>query len=218
MNDPILAPSLLAGDPAAVGESADIVAGLGLEWLHIDIMDGHFVPNLSFGPGLLAALRRRGSKLFFDTHLMLSSRIATSIRSRRPAPAGSPSTSSRPTTTPRRCAPSARTDAGPGSPSIPAPPRRPWSPCSGRSTWCWSMTVQPGFGGQAFREDVLPEDRSAGPLAGGRTARFSDRGRRGDRARHCRAVPRKGRRHVRGRHLVFAASDKAAFAASFAAL
>ena len=48
------------------------MAGLGIKWLHMDIMDGHFVPNLSFGPETLAALRRHGSELFFDTHLMLS--------------------------------------------------------------------------------------------------------------------------------------------------
>ncbi len=72
MNEPILAPSLLASDHAALGESADAVAKLGLKWLHLDMMDGHFVPNLSFGPETLAALRRDGSKLFFDTHLMLS--------------------------------------------------------------------------------------------------------------------------------------------------
>jgi hypothetical protein len=48
------------------------VSRLGLKWLHLDMMDGHFVPNLSFGPETLAALRRHGSTLFFDTHLMLS--------------------------------------------------------------------------------------------------------------------------------------------------
>lgn len=69
----LLAPSLLAGDHAALGESASIVAGLGLPWLHVDIMDGHFVPNLTFGPEVVAALRRRPdlAGLFLDTHLML---------------------------------------------------------------------------------------------------------------------------------------------------
>jgi len=54
----ILAPSLLAGDHAALAESAAQVAQVGLRWLHLDIMDGHFVPNLSFGPETLTALRR----------------------------------------------------------------------------------------------------------------------------------------------------------------
>jgi len=54
----ILAPSLLAGDHAALATSAAQVAQVGLRWLHLDIMDGHFVPNLSFGPETLTALRR----------------------------------------------------------------------------------------------------------------------------------------------------------------
>jgi ribulose-phosphate 3-epimerase len=72
MYAPLISPSLLAGDHAHLATSAGVVEGLGLPWLHCDIMDGHFVPNLSFGPETLAALRRAGSKLFFDTHLMLS--------------------------------------------------------------------------------------------------------------------------------------------------
>src|SRR5580700_7384424 len=72
MRSPVLAPSILAGDHANLAAEADMVARLGIGWLHLDIMDGHFVPNLSFGPETLAALRRSGSKLFFDTHLMLS--------------------------------------------------------------------------------------------------------------------------------------------------
>ncbi|MDV7400380.1 ribulose-phosphate 3-epimerase, partial [Arthrospira platensis SPKY1] len=43
-----------------------------IRWLHLDIMDGHFVPNLSFGPQTVADLRKRNKRLFFDTHLMLS--------------------------------------------------------------------------------------------------------------------------------------------------
>lgn len=69
---PILSPSILAGDHAHLAASAAQVEALGLKWIHLDIMDGHFVPNLSFGPETLAALRRSGSQLFYDTHLMLS--------------------------------------------------------------------------------------------------------------------------------------------------
>ena len=69
---PILAPSLLAGDHANLGASASLVESAGLKWLHMDIMDGHFVPNLTFGPATLDALRKAGIELFFDTHLMLS--------------------------------------------------------------------------------------------------------------------------------------------------
>ena len=71
MHAPILAPSILAGDHANLTASAAIVEQLGLKWIHLDIMDGHFVPNLSFGPQTVAALRKN-SKLFFDVHLMLS--------------------------------------------------------------------------------------------------------------------------------------------------
>ncbi len=67
----ILAPSLLAGDHAALAESAQLIQDTGLKWAHLDIMDGHFVDNLTFGPETLAALRRRVPDLFYDVHLML---------------------------------------------------------------------------------------------------------------------------------------------------
>jgi ribulose-phosphate 3-epimerase len=66
----LLAPSILAGDHGNLRNSLKIVEDAGLKWVHLDIMDGHFVPNLSFGPQTVKALRP-DSKLFFDVHLML---------------------------------------------------------------------------------------------------------------------------------------------------
>lgn len=65
-----LAPSILAGNHANLADSLQIAESDGREWIHLDIMDGHFVPNLSFGPQTVADLRSQSS-IFFDVHLML---------------------------------------------------------------------------------------------------------------------------------------------------
>jgi ribulose-phosphate 3-epimerase len=66
-----IAPSLLAADFARLGEEVRAVAAAGADWLHLDIMDGHFVPNISFGPGLVKALRKH-TAIPFDVHLMIA--------------------------------------------------------------------------------------------------------------------------------------------------
>lgn len=68
----IIAPSLLASDYTRFGKEAERAAHSGAEWLHLDIMDGHFVENISFGPGVVAAVRPHAKNLFFDVHLMCS--------------------------------------------------------------------------------------------------------------------------------------------------
>ena len=67
----IIAPSLLASDFARLGEEVRAVATAGADWLHIDVMDGHFVPNITLGPDIVRALRPQTS-IPFDVHLMIA--------------------------------------------------------------------------------------------------------------------------------------------------
>jgi ribulose-phosphate 3-epimerase len=68
---PIIAPSILSADFAKLGEEVRAIDQAGADWIHIDVMDGHFVPNLTIGPGVVKALRPHTEKPF-DVHLMIA--------------------------------------------------------------------------------------------------------------------------------------------------
>lgn len=215
---PILAPSILAGDHAALAHSARTVADLGLAWLHLDIMDGHFVPNFTFGPETVAALRRAGSTQFFDTHLMLDEphRYIDAF-----AKAGANLISIHIEPEYDHSAALARIRElgcqngivlNPGTPPAAIEHLLP------SVDLVLIMTVQPGFGGQAFRRDMLPKLQQIDAWRRERGLEFRlevDGGIDLTTAPECRAAG--ADTFVAGTSF-FKAADKATFAATIARL
>ena len=69
--DILIAPSILSADFSRIGEEVRAVDAAGADWIHLDVMDGHFVPNITFGPDIVRSIRKYSGKCF-DTHLMIA--------------------------------------------------------------------------------------------------------------------------------------------------
>ncbi len=152
----VIAPSLLAADFACLRDEAASIAAAGGDWLHFDIMDGHFVPAISFGPQILSALRPH-SALPFDVHLMITPAdpfIATF------AEAGADHISIHPEAGPHphRTLQLIRSlGKKPGVVLNPATPIESVAWLLDLADIVLVMSVNPGFGGQAFLPSQLPK-------------------------------------------------------------
>lgn len=174
MASPIIAPSILSADFARLGEDTSAVLAAGADWVHFDVMDNHYVPNLTIGPMVCEALRKHGITAPIDVHLMVTP-VDDLIK--QFARAGASSITFHPEASPhvdRSLQLIKDEGCQAGLVFNPATPLTLMEHVMDKLDMVLLMSVNPGFGGQAFLPSTLPKLRQARALidASGRDIRL----------------------------------------------
>lgn len=152
----LVSPSILASDFSRLGEDVKRVEDAGCDMLHLDIMDGHFVPNLTFGPPLVASIRKN-SALLFDTHLMLTNPLDY-VKPFAEAGADSITFHVESENDPLEVIEAIRAQGCSVGISVkPGTSAKALEQYIGLVDMVLVMTVEPGFGGQSFMADMIPK-------------------------------------------------------------
>ena len=149
-----IAPSVLSADFGSLAEAVGEVTSEA-DWLHVDVMDGHFVPNLTIGPPVVQSLRRH-SGLFFDCHLMMTN-PGDFLEAFRKAGADGCTVHVEVGDTRALLAEAKALGLQAGLALNPETPYDAIDPFLGEADLILCMTVHPGFGGQGFMAEVLPK-------------------------------------------------------------
>ncbi|MBI4060619.1 MAG: ribulose-phosphate 3-epimerase [Elusimicrobia bacterium] len=152
---PVVVPSLLAGDLSRLGEHLDAVKAAGCRWISVDVMDGHFVPNLSFGPGFVKLAKARGFRV--DAHLMVANPLEVAPWF---ADAGADIVTLHIEAVPDAPAALGKIRSLGVKAGLAAKPKTSVDGLVAAVERCdlvLVMTVEPGFGGQKFMPDMVPK-------------------------------------------------------------